>query len=137
MCFLNIVSPRVHPFLFVWKSLIFVWIKEANFVSIYRSPNSFQRLYYENIALDMWTFLICIHALQCIENLCPLFDIRGLTLYLYWLFLEGQRLCVGECIPIIFNISQDIISFLLSDTRVWSQIRSFYTTTYCNWISNS
>ena len=40
----------------IQKSLIFVRIKEAIFVSIFRAPNSFQRLYYENIAWP-WIFL--------------------------------------------------------------------------------
>ena len=36
------------PILLVQKSLIFVRIREAHFVSIYCSPNLFKRLYYEN-----------------------------------------------------------------------------------------
>ena len=49
MFFFLCIQHQVLPIPLVQKSLIFVWITEAIFVSIYRSPN-FQSLYYGNFA---------------------------------------------------------------------------------------
>lgn len=69
------VSIPVYPS-FSTKVSYFRWIKEANFVSIYRSPNPFQRLYFENwttsmqrtnlfILLLVSRFFFCSRYLTC------------------------------------------------------------------------